>query len=129
MNSFCHSINASRVDMLCSRAVESGGSAALPVPRAMSGHIDADKYFLPFELACRSKCPRIVNTSLDCLQVPVYTVLSGGFLPLVLACLLVNGSSDDLLIICILLLVMCKIKYLQKCCKSVLVFYFTCNHL
>uniref|UniRef100_A0A8C4RZ39 ARF guanine nucleotide exchange factor 1 n=1 Tax=Erpetoichthys calabaricus TaxID=27687 RepID=A0A8C4RZ39_ERPCA len=30
--------------------------------------IEADKYFLPFELACQSKCPRIVNTSLDCLQ-------------------------------------------------------------
>jgi len=49
--------------------VDSGGSAALPMPRAKSGHIDADKYFLPFELACRSKCPRIVNASLDCLQV------------------------------------------------------------
>uniref|UniRef100_A0AAQ5XHH0 SEC7 domain-containing protein n=1 Tax=Amphiprion ocellaris TaxID=80972 RepID=A0AAQ5XHH0_AMPOC len=30
--------------------------------------IEADKYFLPFELACQSKCPRIVITSLDCLQ-------------------------------------------------------------
>uniref|UniRef100_A0A8C8YMN8 ARF guanine nucleotide exchange factor 1 n=1 Tax=Prolemur simus TaxID=1328070 RepID=A0A8C8YMN8_PROSS len=30
--------------------------------------IEADKYFLPFELACQSKCPRIVSTSLDCLQ-------------------------------------------------------------
>lgn len=49
--------------------VDSGGSAALPVPKAQSGHVDADKYFLPFELACRSKCPRIVNASLDCLQV------------------------------------------------------------
>uniref|UniRef100_A0A672QSX9 ARF guanine nucleotide exchange factor 1 n=1 Tax=Sinocyclocheilus grahami TaxID=75366 RepID=A0A672QSX9_SINGR len=29
---------------------------------------EADKYFLPFELACQSKCPRIVITSLDCLQ-------------------------------------------------------------
>lgn len=62
------------MDVLCSRAVDSGGSAALPVPRAKSGHVDADKYFLPFELACRSKCPRIVNASLDCLQ--VYTVLT-----------------------------------------------------
>uniref|UniRef100_A0A803V7U0 ARF guanine nucleotide exchange factor 1 n=1 Tax=Ficedula albicollis TaxID=59894 RepID=A0A803V7U0_FICAL len=30
--------------------------------------IEADKYFLPFELACQSRCPRIVSTSLDCLQ-------------------------------------------------------------
>ncbi|PIK59719.1 putative brefeldin A-inhibited guanine nucleotide-exchange protein 1-like, partial [Apostichopus japonicus] len=30
--------------------------------------IAADKYFLPFELACQSKSPRIVNTALDCLQ-------------------------------------------------------------
>uniref|UniRef100_A0AAZ3REQ7 Mon2/Sec7/BIG1-like dimerisation and cyclophilin-binding domain-containing protein n=1 Tax=Oncorhynchus tshawytscha TaxID=74940 RepID=A0AAZ3REQ7_ONCTS len=30
--------------------------------------IEADKYFLPFELACQSKCPRIVVTSVDCLQ-------------------------------------------------------------
>uniref|UniRef100_A0A8C1FKU5 ADP-ribosylation factor guanine nucleotide-exchange factor 2 (brefeldin A-inhibited) n=1 Tax=Cyprinus carpio carpio TaxID=630221 RepID=A0A8C1FKU5_CYPCA len=28
----------------------------------------ADKYVLPFELACQSKSPRIVSTSLDCLQ-------------------------------------------------------------
>lgn len=59
--------------VLYSRADDGGGSAALPVPRAKSSHIDADKYFLPFELACRSKCPRIVNTSLDCLQVTVYS--------------------------------------------------------
>ncbi|XP_061487343.1 brefeldin A-inhibited guanine nucleotide-exchange protein 2 isoform X3 [Rhineura floridana] len=32
--------------------------------------IEADKYFLPFELACQSKSPRIVSTSLDCLQGP-----------------------------------------------------------
>ncbi|KAG8447080.1 hypothetical protein GDO86_014507 [Hymenochirus boettgeri] len=30
--------------------------------------IEADKYFLPFELACQMKLPRIVSTSLDCLQ-------------------------------------------------------------
>ncbi|CAL1607164.1 unnamed protein product [Knipowitschia caucasica] len=35
-------------------------------PRA--NYIDADKYVLPFELACQSKSPRIVSTSLDCLQ-------------------------------------------------------------
>ncbi|ESP03614.1 hypothetical protein LOTGIDRAFT_180087 [Lottia gigantea] len=32
------------------------------------GVVAADKYFLPFELACQSKCSRIVNTALDCLQ-------------------------------------------------------------
>lgn len=36
-------------------------------PRA--GYVEADKYVLPFELACQSKSPRIVSTSLDCLQV------------------------------------------------------------
>uniref|UniRef100_A0A915I2T7 SEC7 domain-containing protein n=1 Tax=Romanomermis culicivorax TaxID=13658 RepID=A0A915I2T7_ROMCU len=30
--------------------------------------VEADRYFLPFELACQSKTPRIVVTSLDCLQ-------------------------------------------------------------
>uniref|UniRef100_A0A3B3C0H7 ADP-ribosylation factor guanine nucleotide-exchange factor 2 (brefeldin A-inhibited) n=1 Tax=Oryzias melastigma TaxID=30732 RepID=A0A3B3C0H7_ORYME len=33
-----------------------------------ANYIEADKYVLPFELACQSKCPRIVSTSLDCLQ-------------------------------------------------------------
>lgn len=36
-------------------------------PRA--SYVEADKYVLPFELACQSKSPRIVSTSLDCLQV------------------------------------------------------------
>ncbi|KAK2851003.1 hypothetical protein Q5P01_007279 [Channa striata] len=35
-------------------------------PRA--NYIEADKYVLPFELACQSKSPRIVSISLDCLQ-------------------------------------------------------------
>ncbi|KAM9296541.1 brefeldin A-inhibited guanine nucleotide-exchange protein 2-like [Gastrophryne carolinensis] len=30
--------------------------------------IEADKYFLPFELACQTRSPRITSTSLDCLQ-------------------------------------------------------------
>ncbi|CAI2293890.1 unnamed protein product [Caenorhabditis sp. 36 PRJEB53466] len=30
--------------------------------------VEADRYFLPFELACNSKSPRIVITALDCLQ-------------------------------------------------------------
>lgn len=43
------------------------GTAAPP----KANFIEADKYFLPFELACQSKSPRIVSTSLDCLQVCV----------------------------------------------------------
>lgn len=34
--------------------------------------IAADKYFLPFELACQSKSPRIVCSALDCLQVILF---------------------------------------------------------
>ncbi|KAL7984261.1 hypothetical protein Chor_002831, partial [Crotalus horridus] len=44
------------------------GSSTLPPVKSKTSFIEADKYFLPFELACQSKCPRIVNTSLDCLQ-------------------------------------------------------------
>ncbi|XP_050837938.1 brefeldin A-inhibited guanine nucleotide-exchange protein 2 isoform X2 [Serinus canaria] len=40
------------------------GTAAPP----KANFIEADKYFLPFELACQSKSPRIVSTALDCLQ-------------------------------------------------------------
>uniref|UniRef100_A0A8D1FZW1 ARF guanine nucleotide exchange factor 2 n=1 Tax=Sus scrofa TaxID=9823 RepID=A0A8D1FZW1_PIG len=40
------------------------GAAAPP----KANFIEADKYFLPFELACQSKSPRVVSTSLDCLQ-------------------------------------------------------------
>uniref|UniRef100_A0A670IW37 ARF guanine nucleotide exchange factor 2 n=1 Tax=Podarcis muralis TaxID=64176 RepID=A0A670IW37_PODMU len=41
-----------------------GSDSSLPP----ANFIEADKYFLPFELACQSKSPRIVSTSLDCLQ-------------------------------------------------------------
>ncbi|XP_013378695.1 brefeldin A-inhibited guanine nucleotide-exchange protein 1 isoform X2 [Lingula anatina] len=47
---------------------QGGTSAALPLPKSNAGFVEADKYFLPFELACQSKCSRIVNTALDCLQ-------------------------------------------------------------
>ncbi|XP_070194848.1 brefeldin A-inhibited guanine nucleotide-exchange protein 1-like isoform X2 [Littorina saxatilis] len=46
---------------------QSPESSALPQPKR-AGVVEADKYFLPFELACQSKSPRIVNTALDCLQ-------------------------------------------------------------
>uniref|UniRef100_A0A4W5LFF2 ARF guanine nucleotide exchange factor 1 n=1 Tax=Hucho hucho TaxID=62062 RepID=A0A4W5LFF2_9TELE len=42
--------------------------STLPPVKSKDTIIEADKYFLPFELACQSKCPRIVITSLDCLQ-------------------------------------------------------------
>lgn len=44
-------------------------SSTLPPIKSKTSFVEADKYFLPFELACQSKCPRIVITSLDCLQV------------------------------------------------------------
>lgn len=44
-------------------------STALPLPKNDTGNIiNAEKYFLPFDLACQSKTPRIVVTALDCLQ-------------------------------------------------------------
>ncbi|GAB6029023.1 Brefeldin A-inhibited guanine nucleotide-exchange protein 1 [Chamberlinius hualienensis] len=48
--------------------VGSNSSSALPLPKDQFGVIDADRYFLPFELACQSKSPRIVVTALDCIQ-------------------------------------------------------------
>uniref|UniRef100_A0A4W4GKC9 SEC7 domain-containing protein n=1 Tax=Electrophorus electricus TaxID=8005 RepID=A0A4W4GKC9_ELEEL len=36
--------------------------------KLQANYVEADKYVLPFELACQSKSPRIVSTSLDCLQ-------------------------------------------------------------
>ncbi|XP_055681945.1 brefeldin A-inhibited guanine nucleotide-exchange protein 1 [Lutzomyia longipalpis] len=49
--------------------LETAPSAALPLPKNDSANtINAEKYFLPFELACQSKTPRIVVTALDCLQ-------------------------------------------------------------
>ncbi|ULU14362.1 hypothetical protein L3Y34_016702 [Caenorhabditis briggsae] len=38
------------------------------LPDATGALIEADRYFLPFELACNSKNPRVVITALDCLQ-------------------------------------------------------------
>lgn len=48
---------------------DSHQSATLPLPKNDAENIiNAEKYFLPFELACQSKTPRIVVTALDCLQ-------------------------------------------------------------
>ncbi|KAL0594831.1 Brefeldin A-inhibited guanine nucleotide-exchange protein 2, partial [Plecturocebus cupreus] len=50
------------------------GTAAPP----KANFIEADKYFLPFELACQSKSPRVVSTSLDCLQMQSHYVAQAG---------------------------------------------------
>lgn len=34
--------------------------------------VKADKYFLPFELACQSGSPKIISSALDCLQVFIF---------------------------------------------------------
>ncbi|KAL0271750.1 UNVERIFIED_CONTAM: hypothetical protein PYX00_008747 [Menopon gallinae] len=47
---------------------ENTTSSALPLPKRDSTSVSAEKYFLPFELACQSKASRIVVTALDCLQ-------------------------------------------------------------
>ena len=51
-------------------------SATLPPPPGQQTFITADQYFLPFELACQSKCSRIVITALDCIQVMIITLNS-----------------------------------------------------
>jgi len=43
-------------------------SSVLPEPYPESARLDADKYFLPFSLACQSKTPRLVVISLDGIQ-------------------------------------------------------------
>lgn len=55
--------------LFCSPPAGDNKSSTLPPIKSKTNFIEADKYFLPFELACQSKCPRIVITSLDCLQV------------------------------------------------------------
>lgn len=44
--------------------------SALPLPKQDTEqvNIDAEKYFLPFELSCGSKSTKIVTTALDCIQ-------------------------------------------------------------
>ncbi|KAK4009871.1 hypothetical protein OUZ56_019014 [Daphnia magna] len=54
-------------------------SAALPLPRNYSANvINAEKHYLPFELACQCSVPRVVVIALDCLQKLIaYGHLSG----------------------------------------------------
>jgi len=56
----------------CQAEEKTDTSSALPLPKDGSSAISAEKYFRPFELACQSKSPRIVVTSLDCLQVSLF---------------------------------------------------------
>jgi brefeldin A-inhibited guanine nucleotide-exchange protein len=42
-------------------------SSVLPDPSEMS-RLNADKYFLPFDLACQSKSPRLTVIALDGIQ-------------------------------------------------------------
>uniref|UniRef100_A0A8C7T7C7 ARF guanine nucleotide exchange factor 1 n=1 Tax=Oncorhynchus mykiss TaxID=8022 RepID=A0A8C7T7C7_ONCMY len=59
----------SQLRKACEVALDSkSDSSTLPPIKSKTSFVEADKYFLPFELACQSKCPRIVITSLDCLQ-------------------------------------------------------------
>uniref|UniRef100_A0AAX7SQW9 SEC7 domain-containing protein n=1 Tax=Astatotilapia calliptera TaxID=8154 RepID=A0AAX7SQW9_ASTCA len=58
----------SQLRKACEVALGELCSSTLPPIKSKTNFIEADKYFLPFELACQSKCPRIVITSLDCLQ-------------------------------------------------------------
>ncbi|RWS13810.1 brefeldin A-inhibited guanine nucleotide-exchange protein 1-like isoform X6 [Dinothrombium tinctorium] len=50
--------------------VESNSSSALPLPKHEKNSIaiDAEKYFLPFQLSCQSKSAKIVIVALDCIQ-------------------------------------------------------------
>lgn len=40
----------------------------MPLPKQRPTELDAEKYFLPFELSCKSKSTKIVITALDCIQ-------------------------------------------------------------
>lgn len=63
---------------MCYRAGDEQSSSTLPDPKSAIA-IRAEKYFLPFDLACQSKCSRIVNVSLDCIQKLIaYGHLTGG---------------------------------------------------
>ena len=61
-----HDITVCTTPMCC--VYRGAESNALPLP---GGMVDADKYFKPFELACKSNVPRIINTALDCIQVSI----------------------------------------------------------
>ncbi|XP_046858159.1 uncharacterized protein LOC124451541 [Xenia sp. Carnegie-2017] len=47
-------------------------SVTLPPLPGQQTFITADQYFLPFELACQTKCAMIVTIAVDCTQRPLY---------------------------------------------------------
>ncbi|XP_054711883.1 brefeldin A-inhibited guanine nucleotide-exchange protein 1-like [Uloborus diversus] len=47
---------------------EENTSSCLPLPKSKAGSLEAEKYFVPFELATQSKSPRIVITAIDCIE-------------------------------------------------------------
>ncbi|GLH01180.1 Protein MON2 homolog [Gryllus bimaculatus] len=58
-----------RIELKAGGHEDPNSSSALPLPKNDEANIiTAEKYFLPFELACQSKASRIVVTALDCLQ-------------------------------------------------------------
>ncbi|CAH0389951.1 unnamed protein product [Bemisia tabaci] len=64
-----HALEEIRKEIKDGGEVEEATSSALPLPRNDAGNtVTAEKYFLPFEYACQSKCTRIIITALDCLQ-------------------------------------------------------------
>ena len=68
-------------------------SSVLPEPVQEAAKLDADKYFLPFSLACQSKTPRLVVISLDGIQKLIaYGHLTGRWSPV-----LVCSDSDSAL--------------------------------
>lgn len=80
----------------CQAEEKTDVSSALPLPKDGSSAISAEKYFRPFELACQSKSPRIVVTSLDCLQVSLFIIYFVSELHELLNVLLINGFRNSL---------------------------------
>ncbi|EDV23139.1 uncharacterized protein TRIADDRAFT_36208 [Trichoplax adhaerens] len=61
-------LNQLKAEVTKSNPVAQDKSSTLPLPKSQDPDVNADDYFLPFELACKSRCSRIVIASLDCLQ-------------------------------------------------------------
>ncbi|VBB28683.1 unnamed protein product [Acanthocheilonema viteae] len=56
------------IEELCTDGMDEGHNITMNVLPSKAHFIHADRYFLPFDLACHSKSPRIVIIALDCLQ-------------------------------------------------------------
>ncbi len=62
------------------------------------GFINADKYFLPFELSCKSNVPRVINTALDCIQVGYYLHLESSLTWIAMSSVCGNSHFHYLLV-------------------------------